>query len=121
LAAGYYKNIDQENPIGKNVDFPAGFDPESWVPEPEAALYAGLSRMERVGDETGIGTEQVIVNLGPQHPSTHGVFRMAAKLDGETVVGLKPVVGYLHRNHEKSGSKYHQICLTRTGWIILTR
>ena len=41
------------------------------------------------------------VSLGPQHPSTHGVFRMNVVLDGETVVALKPVFGYLHRNHEK--------------------
>ena len=41
------------------------------------------------------------VSLGPQHPSTHGVFRMNAVLDGETVIGLKPIFGYLHRNHEK--------------------
>lgn len=41
------------------------------------------------------------VSLGPQHPSTHGVFRMNVDLDGETVVRLKPVFGYLHRNHEK--------------------
>ena len=41
------------------------------------------------------------VNLGPQHPSTHGVFRVKAVLDGETVVSLKPVMGYLHRNHEQ--------------------
>jgi NADH-quinone oxidoreductase subunit D len=41
------------------------------------------------------------VSLGPQHPSTHGVFRMNVALDGETVVSLKPVFGYLHRNHEK--------------------
>jgi NADH-quinone oxidoreductase subunit C/D len=61
--------------------------------------------MERQDEETGINTEQVIVNLGPQHPSTHGVFRMAAKLDGETIVGLKPVMGYLHRNHEKIGER----------------
>jgi NADH:ubiquinone oxidoreductase subunit D len=61
--------------------------------------------MERKEEETGIGTEQVIVNLGPQHPSTHGVFRMAAKLDGETIVDLKPVMGYLHRNHEKIGER----------------
>jgi len=39
--------------------------------------------------------------MGPHHPSTHGVFRMDVKLDGETVVDLKPVFGYLHRNHEK--------------------
>ncbi len=43
------------------------------------------------------------VSLGPQHPSTHGVFRMNVVLDGETVVSLKPVFGYLHRNHEKIG------------------
>jgi len=43
------------------------------------------------------------VSMGPHHPSTHGVFRMMATLDGETVVKLKPVFGYLHRNHEKIG------------------
>jgi NADH-quinone oxidoreductase subunit C/D len=102
---GHYVNSDGEKPIGKNVDFPAGFDPEAWVPETETAIYAGLQKMERLDEETGISTEQVIVNLGPQHPSTHGVFRMAAKLDGETVVGVKPVIGYLHRNHEKIGER----------------
>ena len=39
--------------------------------------------------------------MGLQHPSTHGVFRMDVVLDGERVVKLKPVFGYLHRNHEK--------------------
>ena len=43
------------------------------------------------------------VAMGPHHPSTHGVFRMDVVLDGETVVKLKPVFGYLHRNHEKIG------------------
>src|ERR1700716_1419870 len=47
--------------------------------------------------------ELLEVSLGPQHPSTHGVFRMDILLDGETVVKLKPVFGYLHRNHEKIG------------------
>ena len=41
------------------------------------------------------------VSMGPQHPSTHGVFRRNVTLDGEQVVKLKPVFGYLHRNHEK--------------------
>jgi NADH-quinone oxidoreductase subunit D len=41
------------------------------------------------------------VSMGPQHPSTHGVFRMDLTLDGEQIVRLKPVFGYLHRNHEK--------------------
>ena len=43
------------------------------------------------------------VSMGPHHPSTHGVFRMVVTLDGERIVKLKPVLGYLHRNHEKIG------------------
>jgi NADH-quinone oxidoreductase subunit D len=46
--------------------------------------------------------EQLLeISMGPQHPSTHGVFRMNVILDGEVVIKLKPVFGYLHRNHEK--------------------
>ncbi len=51
------------------------------------------------GDD--LGGELLEVSMGPHHPSTHGVFRMDVVLDGETVVKLKPVFGYLHRNHEK--------------------
>jgi len=45
--------------------------------------------------------DRLEIAMGPQHPSTHGVFRMDIVLDGERVVSLKPVFGYLHRNHEK--------------------
>ena len=51
-------------------------------------------------DRGGEG-ELLEIALGPHHPSTHGVFRMDVVLDGERVVKLKPVFGYLHRNHEK--------------------
>lgn len=48
------------------------------------------------------GESQLLeLSMGPQHPSTHGVFRMDVVLDGERVMKLKPVFGYLHRNHEK--------------------
>ncbi|WP_376791833.1 NADH-quinone oxidoreductase subunit D [Thermoflexus sp.] len=50
-------------------------------------------------------TDRLVVNMGPQHPSTHGVFRMVVTLDGETIVRLEPVMGYLHRNHEKIGER----------------
>ena len=50
---------------------------------------------------TGIRTEPVTVNLGPQHPSTHGVFRLRVTFDGEEIIDLEPVFGYLHRGTEK--------------------
>jgi NADH:ubiquinone oxidoreductase subunit D len=50
-------------------------------------------------------TDTVLVNMGPQHPSTHGVFRIVVMLEGETIRALKPVMGYLHRNHEKIGER----------------
>jgi NADH-quinone oxidoreductase subunit D/NADH-quinone oxidoreductase subunit C/D len=96
---------EDKNPFGKNVDYPAGFNPETWVPELDAALYAGLGLVEKPGNGSNLKTDQVVVNLGPQHPSTHGVFRMVVTLDGETILALKPVMGYLHRNHEKIGER----------------
>jgi NADH-quinone oxidoreductase subunit D len=55
-------------------------------------------------------TEPFILNMGPQHPSTHGVFRMRVTLDGEVIVDLEPVIGYLHRGIEKlaEGRTYTQ-------------
>ena len=74
--------------------------------EAQAAEAAGSSsytvrpRLDAVGAPEG---DLLEVSMGPQHPSTHGVFRMDVVLDGERVVRLKPVFGYLHRNHEKIG------------------
>ena len=48
-----------------------------------------------------IKTEPVTINLGPQHPSTHGVFRLRVTFDGEMIVDVEPVFGYLHRGSEK--------------------
>ncbi len=58
------------------------------------------------GDDSDDSVSQLLeLSMGPQHPSTHGVFRMNVVLDGETVSQLKPVFGYLHRNHEKIAEK----------------
>jgi NADH-quinone oxidoreductase subunit D len=51
------------------------------------------------------GGETMIINMGPQHPSTHGVLREMMELDGETEVRAKPVVGYLHTGMEKTGEQ----------------
>jgi NADH-quinone oxidoreductase subunit D len=48
------------------------------------------------------GDEHLIVNMGPQHPSTHGVLRLVLTLDGETVIEIRPVIGYLHTGIEKN-------------------
>lgn len=96
---------EDRNPFYKNVDYPAGFDPETWTPIGDAAIYAGAGKVEQPVSETAISTDQIVVNLGPQHPSTHGVFRMVVKLEGETIRFLEPVMGYLHRNHEKIGER----------------
>ena len=55
--------------------------------------------------EDAIETQMLEVSMGPHHPSTHGVFRMDVVLDGEEVRRLKPVPGYLHRNHEQLAEK----------------
>ena len=49
------------------------------------------------------GAERITMNMGPQHPSSHGVFRAILTLEGETVIAIDAVIGYLHRCHEKLG------------------
>lgn len=94
---------EDRNPYGKNVQYPAGWRPDSIDFDTEAEIYAGVTLSR---DATpGLKTDKVTVNMGPQHPSTHGVFRMVVTLDGETVLKLDPVMGYLHRNHEKIGER----------------
>ena len=56
-------------------------------------------------------TEEFVVNIGPQHPSTHGVLRLELELDGELILNVKPHIGYLHRCFEKHAEamQYNQI------------
>jgi NADH-quinone oxidoreductase subunit D len=70
-----------------------------------SATIETLEAMERPPVSMGsrLEGELLEVSMGPQHPSTHGVFRMNVALEGEIVRKLKPVFGYLHRNHEKIG------------------
>src|ERR1700716_2475197 len=62
------------------------------------SIFESLDTLGVVEDEN-----LLTLNLGPQHPSTHGVFRMVMQLQGETVIGAIPVMGYLHRSSEKLG------------------
>ena len=94
---------ESKNLYGDNIAYPDGFNPASQTFDPEKALYDALRTYQK--EEVGLDTDHIIVNMGPQHPSTHGVFRVAVVLDGEKIVNLKPVMGYLHRNHEKIGER----------------
>jgi NADH-quinone oxidoreductase subunit C/D len=101
---GQFYMAEDKNPFKDNLTFPENFDPEKWIPEGDALLYGALARYT-VKDESGLSTDRIVINMGPHHPSTHGVFRAVMTLDGETIVGLKPVLGYLHRNHDKIGER----------------
>jgi NADH-quinone oxidoreductase subunit C/D len=100
---GTHVSSEDRNLYKDNLQFPDSFDPEKAVFDGDAALYGALAKYQTI--DAGIRTDHVVLNLGPQHPSTHGVFRAAVILDGETILSLKPVVGYLHRNHEKIGER----------------
>jgi len=101
---GQFYMAEDKNPFKDNLTFPQNFDPEKWIPEGDALLYGALARYT-VKNESGLSTDRIVINMGPHHPSTHGVFRAVMTLDGETIVGLKPVLGYLHRNHDKIGER----------------
>ena len=66
-------------------------------------------------------TPDMTLNIGPQHPSTHGVLRLVAKVDGEQVYDVKPVIGYMHRGYEKLSEvrTYPQIIslINRIEWV----
>ena len=70
---------------------------------------------EIIDKETGLKTETMVLNMGPQHPSTHGVLRVVLQLEGETVVKAIPYLGYLHRGIEKLCEHItYQMCLPYT-------
>ncbi len=71
---------------------------------PDRGAELGDTMFESL-DSLGVLEDEnlLTLNLGPQHPSTHGVFRMVMQLQGETVIGAIPVMGYLHRSSEKLG------------------
>ena len=102
---GKHTFAEMKNPFRDNLKFPENFDPENYSPENEDDLYASLERFSKPLAEGELKTDHIVVNMGPHHPSTHGVLRVAVTLNGETITGLKPVMGYLHRNHDKIGER----------------
>ena len=100
---GRHVRAEEVNPHGTNLKVPQGFRDWSGLSGDDDAK--GKSLMPGGVEVRELDTDQFVLSMGPQHPSTHGVFRLNLRIDGETVVGLRPVMGYMHRNHEKIGER----------------
>ncbi|HEY7941882.1 MAG TPA: NADPH-quinone oxidoreductase [Candidatus Limnocylindrales bacterium] len=89
-------------------------DPSLFVDTP-ATIYDAIPpyppRTEREAEFYTLREGEMLINIGPQHPSTHGVLRVVLKIDGERIVDLDPVLGYLHRGVEKicENSDWHMV------------
>ena len=84
-------------------------------------MGAGSDLVDTPGDGERIATQDMVLNIGPQHPSTHGVLRLRITLDGERIVAAEPIVGYMHRGAEKlfEVRDYRQIIVlaNRHDWL----
>ncbi|HEY5686044.1 MAG TPA: NADH-quinone oxidoreductase subunit D 1 [Acidimicrobiia bacterium] len=80
-----------------------------------------VRRLSEVSVSVELETPEMTLNIGPQHPSTHGVLRLVAKVDGERAYDVKPVIGYMHRGYEKLAEvrNYPQITalVNRIDWV----
>ncbi len=85
----------------------------------QLAYIAGQAADARLNLE--LETEGMTLNIGPQHPATHGTLRIVAKLDGEKVIAAEPIMGYMHRGYEKLAEvrTYPQITtlINRIDWL----
>jgi NADH-quinone oxidoreductase subunit D len=80
-----------------------------------------VTRELTIGTGAGLETSDMVLNIGPQHPSTHGVLRLKLVLDGERVISCEPIIGYMHRGAEKlfEARDYRQIIVlaNRHDWL----
>ncbi len=80
-----------------------------------------LRHLSEVSVSVELQTEDMTLNIGPQHPSTHGVLRLVARVDGERAFDVQPVIGYMHRGYEKLSEvrTYPQITtiINRIDWV----
>ncbi len=79
-----------------------GYAPSRETPEGRVFTVTGGDWEDVLGGRDPIDDEKIIINMGPQHPSTHGVLRLVLELEGETVTQARTVVGYLHTGIEKN-------------------
>ena len=86
-----------------------------------ASLVRGGGLDIDVAPSGTLKTEEMILNIGPQHPSTHGVLRVVLELDGEVITRAEPVIGYMHRAAEKLAeyrdARQVLVLMNRHDWI----
>ena len=100
-----------------STDTSSDSDSRSTTPYEAGAVFSADAPSHRHADRSRTtsrcqtGERLMTLNMGPQHPSTHGVLRVVLKLDGELIIDCDPVIGYLHRGMEKLGEhhRYAQI------------
>jgi NADH-quinone oxidoreductase subunit D len=97
---------------------------ETMLPKPGATVLPGPpgeSMLVEVRGEGELATQDMSLNIGPQHPATHGVLRVVIDLDGEVILRATPVIGYMHRGFEKlaEARDYRQIIalVNRHDWL----
>jgi NADH-quinone oxidoreductase subunit D len=96
--------LDQETyEGGQELQPRKGMKAEELLRELGSVLRMSEAEAADLGARDPGDDETMIINMGPQHPSTHGVLRLMLELDGETVLRTKPIVGYLHTGMEKTG------------------
>ena len=97
-------SLDQETFEGAQELQPRkGMKAEELLRELGSVLRLSEADAAQLADADPDESETTIINMGPQHPSTHGVLRLMLELEGETVLRTKPIVGYLHTGMEKTG------------------
>lgn len=104
---------------GQELQLRADMSAKAVLRESGAVLRMSESQVASLAD-TQSEDQTMIINMGPQHPSTHGVLRLMLELKGETVLRCKPVIGYLHTGMEKTGESltYMQGGTNVTAWIM---
>ena len=98
-------NVDQTAEGAQEMTSSDVLDAAERLREVGAVLRMSEAAAAAVEAETAPDDDTMIINMGPQHPSTHGVLRLMLELKGETVLRCKPIIGYLHTGMERTGEE----------------
>ncbi len=101
---GHPVPAEERTPLKQNLRYPPGWSPRGWRPMADVWGYGPHDEVAQQKNPAH-PVDRVVLNMGPHHPSTHGVLRLLVTLEGETIQKIEPIVGFLHRCHEKIGER----------------